>query len=141
MVVDPIGFAITITITITIMVALNGVCFWLYRVEKLEKNKFKKELAKEKEKVRFLNLIHPDQIDEDGWSYYYDPSTYFVGRNHENGRGKQSICEIRRGYSPGGDTDYYGYRIANLLNEVSHHIIADDGYDKLIRKENGNNTK
>jgi hypothetical protein len=101
-----------------IIVAIAG---WDYRRGRDKKLlSLQRELAKEKEKLRLLKLMHPVVRDEDGWTYAYDPLTRLIGKNHENGKGKQSICEIivnplKTGNY--GDVDYYGYLIADLLNK------------------------
>lgn len=77
----------------------------------------REDLSKEKEKLRLLNILHPDPRCEDGWTFEYDDSTRFVGKYHKNGKGKMSVCEIRIQESWKNVADYYGYRIASLLNQ------------------------
>lgn len=75
------------------------------------------ELVREKEKLRLLNLLNPEPRFEDGWTFEYTPSTRFIGKSHKNGKGKMSICEIKTQEGWNLFADYYGYRIAKLLND------------------------
>lgn len=75
----------------------------------------RKELTKEKEKLRLLNLLNPETKSEDGWKFYYDPKTRYVGKKHWQG-GNQSVCEISN-----DRIDYYGHRITKLLNDGYIH--------------------
>lgn len=96
----------------TFIVAIAG---WDYRRGRDKKLlSLQRDLAKEKEKLRLLKLMHPELRDENGWIYVYEPGTRFIGKYHENGIGKQSICEITR---PKSDVDRYGYLITDLLNK------------------------
>lgn len=111
-------------------------CGLIYsRMEKISKIiALKKELAQEKEKLRLLNLLHPEPRCEDGWTFEYSPSTYFIGKNHKNGRGKVSICELSRSRDDKADIDYYGYRIASLLNQGYVTASPDPGVNCQLIK-------
>lgn len=91
----------------------------IVEIQKRDEKYLKKcrELAQEKEKLRLLNLMHPEKRDEQGWMFVYEPEIKFISKYHENGKGKQSICAIRIWNGYDDDSDYYGYLIANLLND------------------------
>ena len=68
-----------------------------------------KDLAKEKEKLRLLKELNPEPKDDNGWEFVYDERYKKIARKHWQGA-MECVCEIK------GD-DYYGYRIAKLLND------------------------
>ena len=67
---------------------------------------------------------------DNGWVFKYEPDTLFVGAEHENGRGKQSICEMSRRL--GQEEHDYGKCIEQFLN--GEYIRKDAVVDMLEAK-------
>lgn len=61
-------------------------------------------------------------MDADGWEYYYDDSTFYVGRRHPKG-GKGSICSMSRVMHV-TDRKRVGEAIAKMLNDNPELIEA-----------------
>jgi len=74
--------------------------------------KAEKDLAKEKEKLRLLEKLNPESKDEGGF-FAYEPDGFIVKKD-EFLKVVDRICEVTT--MPEKDADYYGHRIAELLN-------------------------
>lgn len=74
-----------------------------------------KELSKEKEKLRLLRKLNPEPRDEDGWKFVFNTSSVCVEKHNIKG-GRRTICDLIHLNEKEG-RDYYGYRIAKLLND------------------------
>ena len=98
------------------------------RINKRLIKSIQKELAKEKEKLRLLNKMHPARRNEEGYTFYYRPENNEVwkGNKHVN----ESVCRLMRLFDD--DDNYYGNRIANLLNG-EYVVDAPDKESDLIK--------
>ena len=103
---------IGVLIIVIAMILFLYVCKYVSTIEK-NNLRLSRELAKEREKLRLFKLMHPAKRDEECNFYAYEPDGYVVKKD-EFLSITDHICEIVT--SPEKDADYYGHRIAELLN-------------------------
>ena len=106
-----------------------GISYFIWRshIRFKEILSLRAELAKEKEKIRLLRKLNPEPKDENGWTFNYSPSTYFIGKSHKKGGGI-TICEMSQSRDDKADIHYYGHRIAKLLNDG--YVTASPEYGR-----------